>query len=287
MTWAGRVLVVGDAMVDVIGAVTDRSAAEVCSAGHVHAALRSSPGGSGVVAALAARAYGAAEVGLWTSVGDDPAAAAIRQLLSREGVVDLLGVVPACSTGTVVCLELRGERMLVADPGANAVVSATDPDAALIAFARRCDVLYVSGYALQFPARAALVMRLIDLVHGGGGVVALDLVPHRIETVALDLDRVLRRADVIIGEEVTVRRVYTDASDFGPGVETELFAKRVAARHELALIRVSNDDELLASADGRLRWSDTGYRSVPPDRRTGFLDRRAVEVVLRWREHGR
>jgi sugar/nucleoside kinase (ribokinase family) len=281
-----RVLVVGDAMIDVVGAVAG-TADEVCAAGHVLGDLRTTTGGTGVVAAVAARAAGVPEVGLWTSVGDDPAAATLRALLRREDVVDLLRSDPARPTGTVVCLEFTGQRLLVANPGANSAVSPGGPDPNVLEFARGTDVLYVSGYSLQFPERAAQVARLVDLVRDNGGSVMLDLVPHRIETVAPDLRRILCRTDVVIGEAHTMRRVYPPASLSESDHDVQQLADRIVEHHQLAVIRVSNDTELLATGKGERRWADTGYASAPPARRTGLLDRRAVRTVLRWWDDGR
>lgn len=273
-----RMLVMGDAMVDVVGAIPGLTADQVCAAGHVHADLGTRPGGTGVVAAVAAREAGVPEVGLWTSVGADAAAGTVRETLRRNGIADLMRIDPDHPTGTVVCLDLDGEqRLMVASPGANPEVGPDGPGELVLDFAARSDVCYVSGYALRFPDRAAQIERLIDRVRGSGGTVVLDLVPHRIETMVPGLRRVLARTDVIVGEENTFRRV------FGIGAErdVEWLAGHVLERHRLAVIRTSNETELRASS-GNLVWAVTGYDSAPAGQRAGFLDRRAVRVVCGW-----
>jgi sugar/nucleoside kinase (ribokinase family) len=276
------VLVVGDVMVDVVGVVPGLTADEACAAGHVQADLDTRPGGAGLVAALAAREAGVPEVGLWTSVGADASAETVRETMRRNGVDDLMRIDPDHPTGTVVCLELDGgQRLMVASPGANPVVCSGGPEEPVLGYAGGTDLLYVSGYVLRFPDRAAQVERLIDRVRGNGGLMLLDLVPHRIDAQAPGLRRVLDRTDVIVGEENTFRRV------FGVGADRDVgwLAGHVLERHRLALIRTSNETELRASAHGRT-WADTGYGAVPAEARAGYLDRRAVRVVCGWLADG-
>ncbi|HEX5119751.1 MAG TPA: carbohydrate kinase family protein [Pseudonocardiaceae bacterium] len=274
---ADRVLVVGDAMIDALGAADQVTADEVCRAGHVLGALHLQPGGAGLIAAAAARDAGAVEVALWTSVGADVGAEIIRSRLRQLGVVDLLHTDPERGTGTVVCVQLKdGQRFMLADPGANSNAGSV-PDR-VQDFARTCGVLYVSGYVLQSPDRASRVEGLIDVCRGRGGTVVLDLVPHRIECLVPRLRRVLDRTDVLVGEEPTFRKVF-DQSGAAPGDVAQL-AAYVTTRHRMALIRHTNDSELLATAGGDRVWFDTGFSGAAADQQAGFLDRRAMHVLL-------
>jgi sugar/nucleoside kinase (ribokinase family) len=284
-----RMLVIGDVMIDVVGSVQGISADEACAAGHSIADLRTRPSGTGVIAALAGRETGIPEVGLWASVGvedgsrPDAGAIAVRSLLRSAGIRDLLRQEYSRPTGTVVCLLFDGDqRLLLANPGANSVVCAAGLPAEVRDFARGSDLVYVSGYALQVPNRAAQVLQLLDLAVLNRATVALDLVPHRIDEVFPDLRRVLDRADVLIGELPTLTRVCGGSCDEGSDRDVELLAGQIVASRRSVLIRQSNHRELFATRAGSLIWSDTGYAATPLGRQAGFLDQRAVRTIVRW-----
>src|SRR5437016_5890849 len=80
---------------------------------------RSTPGGKGANQALAAARDGAG-VRFVGAVGDDPAAAHLREHLSGNGVnIDGLVTLPGNSGNAVVMVDPSGENAIVVVPGAN------------------------------------------------------------------------------------------------------------------------------------------------------------------------
>jgi sugar/nucleoside kinase (ribokinase family) len=136
-----RVLVVGDIVTDVV-AIVDGPIAHASDTG---ASIAMTGGGAGANTAAWLAAAGA-EVSLCGVVGDDLAGAARIAELMSAGVDCSVRVATSTTTGTIVVIAERVERTMLADRGANLMLSPDDIDAAL-------DVgapvhLHLSGYAL-------------------------------------------------------------------------------------------------------------------------------------------
>lgn len=311
-TRLGTMLIIGDVMLDVIGDLSGLGPDEACDSGHVRESVALRPGGTGLVAAVEARGVGFDDVGLWGSIGGlpsgsaDPGGEAALLALREADVRDLLRRETRAPTGTVVQFAFAdGRRLMVADPGANTMVDEEGPSEAVSAFAARSDTVFVSGYVMTSPARAVQVCRLVELARSHGAVVVLDVVPHRIEQLAPSVVTLLSEVDVVIGEAGTLHHL------FGPGglptteEETEDLARRILRNHRLAVVRPSNERELIAargerigdqSGDGsddgsddqyRFLWADTGYGDLSAIGRSGSHDRRNLRILAEWSAHTR
>src|SRR5271163_4128271 len=114
------------------------------------ASFRSTPGGKGANQAVAAARAGA-QVQFVGAVGDDPAAAPLREHLTSNGVgTDGLTTLPGPSGSAVVLVDSAGENIIVVAPGTNGQL--TLDSAALRELAADCDVLLLQ---LEIPVATA------------------------------------------------------------------------------------------------------------------------------------
>jgi ribokinase len=132
--------------------------------------MRSTPGGKGANQAVAAARAGA-QVQFVGAVGDDAAAALLREHLNVNGVrTDGLLTVPGPSGNAAVIVDSSGENIIVVAPGANGRLT---PDAAasreLIA---DCDVLL-----LQLEIPVATATAAAREAHSAGVTVMLNASP--------------------------------------------------------------------------------------------------------------
>ncbi|MEU2662664.1 PfkB family carbohydrate kinase [Micromonospora sp. NPDC049060] len=139
---AGRVLVVGDLITDVVAVL----AGPVATGSDTPAAIRFSGGGQAANTAAWLAAQGV-PVTLVGAVGDDDAGRDRVAELERAGVDCATRVCPDRATGTVIVLATAGERSMITERGANLRLTPGDVDAALTATpdARH---LHLSGYTL-------------------------------------------------------------------------------------------------------------------------------------------
>lgn len=149
---SGRVVVVGDVMLD----VRCRLTAPIAPGDDTPAYITSHAGGAGANAAAGLARLGAA-VELLARVGDDEAGRAARTELTGRGVTCRFTVDPTRPTGRVIVLvEPDGERTMVSHRGANAGLDPAD-----VALPAGPGHLHLSGYVLLDAAsrpagRAAL-----------------------------------------------------------------------------------------------------------------------------------
>jgi len=152
------VVVVGDVMIDV-----SVEAGSLALGGDVRGEVRVRPGGTGANTAVWAASEGA-RVTLFGRVGDDLPGRLLAEALAERGVDCRLAVDSAARTGTMLVVRQEGERSMIADRGANALLSPADlPDRL------RAHAMLVSGYLLFDPgsepaAMAALGRAEADLV---------------------------------------------------------------------------------------------------------------------------
>jgi ribokinase len=112
---------------------------------------RSTPGGKGANQAVAAARAGA-QVQFVGAVGDDPAAAPLRDHLTANGVgIDGLITFPGSSGSAVVVVDSAGENIIVVAPGANGRL--TLDSARLRGLVADCDVLLLQ---LEIPVSTAV-----------------------------------------------------------------------------------------------------------------------------------
>jgi len=139
---APRVVVVGDIATDVLAVYSGQLATGTDTA----AAVSLTAGGSAANTAAWLASVGV-PVTLVGVVGADAAGAQRLAELAEAGVDCAVRRAPGRATGTVVVLSESGERTMLCDRGANALLSTVDIDAALDSAAGAVH-LHLSGYAL-------------------------------------------------------------------------------------------------------------------------------------------
>ncbi|MGA9494158.1 MAG: ribokinase, partial [Mycobacterium sp.] len=131
---------------------------------------RSTPGGKGANQAVAAARAGA-QVQFVGAVGDDPAAALLREHLNTNGVgTEGLVTVAGPSGNAAVIVDSSGENIIVVAPGANGRLAPTSE--ALRGLAADCDVLLLQ---LEIPFTTATAAA--REAHSAGVTVILNASP--------------------------------------------------------------------------------------------------------------
>jgi len=134
------------------------------------ASVRSTPGGKGANQAVAAARAGA-HVQFVGAVGDDPAAAQLREHLNTNDVgTDGLITVPGRSGNAVIIVDSAGENIIVVAPGANGQL--TLDSAALRRVVADSDVLL-----LQLEIPVATATAAAREAHSAGVTVILNASP--------------------------------------------------------------------------------------------------------------
>jgi ribokinase len=161
------VAVLGDVMTDVVA----RIARPLAPASDTPARIAMRPGGSAANTAAWLGALGApaAFVGC---VGDDDAGRLALEALREHGVTPLVTVAPGAATGAcVVLVDAAGERTMLPDAGANALLRPADLPRA--AFARGGH-LHVSGYPLARPETRPAALAALDRARAAGMTTSAD-----------------------------------------------------------------------------------------------------------------
>lgn len=141
MTTGGAIVVVGDAALDVLA----RHGGTIVPGGDQQAGVRTALGGAGANTAAWLAWLGERPV-LVGRVGDDPAGRQVVADLTAAGVDCSLAVDPAAPTCCVVVLvDGWGERTMLSDRGAGALLRSTDLPPGVLARGRH---LHLSGYVL-------------------------------------------------------------------------------------------------------------------------------------------
>jgi ribokinase len=156
------------------------------------ASVRSTPGGKGANQALAAARAGA-DVQFVGAVGDDPAAAQLREHLNANGVgTDGLITVPGRSGTAAIIVDAVGENVIVVAPGANGLLRLDSAvSRGLIA---DCDVLL-----LQLEIPVATATAAAREAHSAGVTVILNASPSGGDEA--ELARLAELTDVLVVNE--------------------------------------------------------------------------------------
>lgn len=223
-------IAIGDVMLDV-----SVESSALARGGDVHGEVRVHPGGSAANAAVWAAAEGAS-VRLHGRIGDDLAGRLVAESLALRGVDAALAVDPATPTGTMLVVREAGERSMVADRGANALLSPDDLPETLEAAA-----ILLSGYIL--------------LYHGSEAAALAALERARAEFVAVDAASwpLLARYGVGRFFEVTAGATVLFANEREAetltGTTGEEAAAMLAERYPMACVKLGAQGALLAQGD--------------------------------------
>jgi ribokinase len=156
------------------------------------ASVRSTPGGKGANQAVAAARAGA-QVQFVGAVGDDPAAAQLREHLNTNRVgTDGLITLSGPSGNAVVIVDSSGENIIVVAPGANGQL--TLDSASLRSLVADCDVLL-----LQLEIPVATATAAAREAHSAGVTVILNASPSGGDEA--ELARVAEVTDVLVVNE--------------------------------------------------------------------------------------
>jgi ribokinase len=156
------------------------------------ASVRSTPGGKGANQAVAAARAGA-QVQFVGAVGDDLAAAQLREHLNTNGVgTDGLITLSGPSGNAVVIVDSSGENIIVVAPGANGQL--TLDSASLRSLVADCDVLL-----LQLEIPVATATAAAREAHSAGVTVILNASPSGGDEA--ELARVAEVTDVLVVNE--------------------------------------------------------------------------------------
>jgi ribokinase len=154
--------------------------------------VRSTPGGKGANQAVAAARAGA-QVQFVGAVGDDSAAAALREHLNANQVgTDGLITIHGRSGNAVVIVDSSGENIIVVAPGANGQL--TLDSASLRRLAADCDVLLLQ---LEIPVTTATAAA--REAHSAGATVVLNASPSGGDEA--ELARLAEVTDVLVVNE--------------------------------------------------------------------------------------
>lgn len=260
---AARVVVVGDAVLDVLTAPAEpmRPGADVPASVHV------APGGQGANLAVRLARRGVA-VELVSALGDDPAGRLLLETLVADGVRERR--LPASATGAVIVLvDAMGERTMLSQrvPFAAHLLEAPPPDGA--------SWLAVSGYLLLEPEAVAAAAALRGwaarrmLIGCTVPDAALDRWQAAAEALGPDLVILNRDEAARVPELALDRRVVT-ATDGATGTIGEAAASATAPIGEPPIDSTGAGDAFAAALLAEL------LDAWPPDESTL---RRALEVA--------
>ncbi|NWG76281.1 MAG: carbohydrate kinase family protein [Rubrivivax sp.] len=199
---AQQVVVLGDANVDLVIRLPDRSSREPDLTGSVPH-LYGGGSAANVAVALARLGVPVTFVG---SVGDDGYGRWVRDDLIREGIdTRHVRLIPDAFTPVVIAMiESSGERLIVVWPperGADNHLRPDDVDPALIAGAAW---LHTTGICLRASPVREAVLHAMQIAHGAGVPVSLDL-NLRLELwgwrdhIRESIDQAIALADVVFG----------------------------------------------------------------------------------------
>jgi sugar/nucleoside kinase (ribokinase family) len=264
----GALVCVGDVFVDLVVDLTaERYVAglnELKSSSNLFADVRTKVGGGGVQFAVAARRAGFRQVTLIGKVGAlargamDSEGVAAFDHLREHGVVAALATTEICPTGRVIVIYLPNDRrFMISDPQANNDFDVADITPEMDAALARSEILHVSGYSLLVPTRRKAVLELMRRAHLGGAKVALDLVPHDIDT-HVDMGTLLpeleRHVDCLFVELPTAHRLAFGRPSTGlPDSVLDASLAWLAPKFSVVVVHVTPADAVIASAGQRER----------------------------------
>jgi ribokinase len=208
------------------------------------------PGGKGANQACAAGRLGA-RVGMVGRVGDDDHGRMLERSLAAGGV-DTTGVVRDASvaTGTaLITIDRSGQNQIVVVPGANALLSPADVEAA-------SDRIRSAGFVLlQLETPLETVEAAARLARSGGAVVILDPAPARVEA-----RRLLALVDYVTPNETELHSLASAApAEASP---EELARELLAAGARNVVTKLGEKGARLVGRDGSCHWPALSVEAV-------------------------
>jgi sugar/nucleoside kinase (ribokinase family) len=218
---AGRIVVVGDAGLDVLAGMP----ALPVAGGDERAQIRVRTGGAGANTAAWLAAVGAHPV-LVSRVGADLAAGQVRAALAGAGVEAALAVDPTAPTCCVIVLvDGTGQRTMLADRGAAGRLAPADIAPAALAGA---DHLHLSGYVLLDASSRPAGLAALAAARAAGLTTSVD--PQAAELLEPGFLDLVRGVDLLLpsagelaalgGTDAALGAVGAVAVTAGPGAAT-------------------------------------------------------------------
>jgi ribokinase len=159
------VVVIGDVVTDIVAV----HGSPLAPGSDTDARITITGGGSAANTA-AWLAHLGVDVTLVGVVGDDAAGAARVAELRAAGVTCAVRVAPGAATGSIVVLSGGGDRTMLADRGANALLTVADVEPVVAGAA----LVHVSGYTLFDPATRAAGIAALTGAAAAGATASVD-----------------------------------------------------------------------------------------------------------------
>lgn len=159
------VVVIGDLVTDIVAV----HATPLAEGSDTDAKITITGGGSAANTA-AWLAHLGVDVTLVGVVGDDTAGAARIAELRAAGVRCAVRVAPGAATGSIVVLSGGGDRTMLVDRGANALLTVAD----VVSVAAGAAFVHVSGYTLFDPGTRAAGMAALAAAAKAGATASVD-----------------------------------------------------------------------------------------------------------------
>ncbi|HEY41037.1 MAG TPA: adenosine kinase [Dehalococcoidia bacterium] len=196
-------IVIGDAMVDVVLPLSDIEDISFLSQGGVtNTRMSLSPGGAANVAYYMSKLGGRAA--FTGRIGDDHYGRLFAEDLKKHGIIANITVDPNENTGVVHVLVFpSGERFFIDDRGANVNLAFEDIDLNLVEASR---FLYFLGYSFQDEKAIGNIIKTLDSATGDTQVVFNPGAPNLADSFREAFTDIIRRhVDILILNEAEAR----------------------------------------------------------------------------------
>jgi ribokinase len=263
----GRVICVGDLMVDIIARLRGPLAPGSDTPSEVELV-----GGGSAANTACWLAFIGAQASLVAVVGDDEFGRQTRADLRSHGVESHVAVEAGRPTGRcIVLVDPAGERTMIPDPGANANLSAKHIESAGLS---GTDHLYLSGYALLSASARPAALVALDRARNVGASISIDVASSSpIIGIGRDLFLSWLGTDLLVFANLDEARALTGESDAMSA------AQKLAERAGAAIVKTGRQGAICA-ADGAVIEVPTV--PIEPRDTTGAGDAFAAGFLASW-----
>jgi ribokinase len=262
-----RIVVVGDIATDVLAIHSGPVAAGSDTPARIHLT-----GGGSAANTAAWLACCGAPVTLVGVVGTDEAGHDLVSELTAAGVHCAVRRSTRGPSGTVVVLSTQGERSMLCDRGANALLTPTD---VAIAITAEVGHVHVSGYTLLDPQSREAGLHALAAPGVTRSVDAASAAPLRRAPGFLSW---VRGVELLLANLAEARVLTGDDSAAVPAPELALRLTEFAAN---AVVKCGVDGAVWASADGQV--VEVAADPAPVSDPTGAGDAFAAGLLVAWR----